>query len=154
MPQMGQLAGQLTAGANQSLQDARTEKLLGQVKVDQNSPNPKLERAARAFESILLDKWLEDAQHAFASVPGDDPNKNDDDNAGADQYRSLALQALADKITSSGGIGIASMIMRKMQPKTPGSNTERADSKGVTTHGTEEGLPPRNRIKVSTGKDR
>lgn len=155
MPQSSALAGQLTpANANQSLQDARTEKLLGQVKASKNSADPKLERAAKAFESILLDKWLEDAQHAFASVPGDDPEKTDQGNVGADQYRSLAMQALADKITSSGGIGIAAMIMRKMASKPAGIQTEPHDSKSVTTPVTNGELPPRNPIKVSPGKDR
>jgi Rod binding domain-containing protein len=155
VPQAGQLTGQLApANANQSLQDARTEKLLGQVKASKNSADPKLERAAKAFESILLDKWLEDAQHAFASVPGDDPEKTDQGNVGADQYRSLAMQALSDKITSAGGIGIARMIMHKMESKPAGTKVEPADSTIVSPQGTDGGLPPRNRIKVSPGKDR
>jgi len=142
------------ANATQNLTDARMEKVLGEVKASKNSSNPKLERAAKAFESILLDKWLEDAQHAFASVPGDDPDKNDAGNVGADQYRSLAMQALAEKITDSGGIGIASMIVRQMAHKPAGTTVESTDSKAVSPLGTDEGLPPRNRIKVSTGKDR
>jgi len=151
MPQVGQLA---SANATESLLDARSEKLLGQVKASRNSPNPKLERAAKAFESILLDKWLEDAQHSFATVPGQDPDKNDDGNAGADQYRSLAMQALSEKLTASGGIGIATMIMHKLEskPQTPIGLT--TDSKDVSGQSTNEVLLPRNRIKVSSGKDR
>lgn len=151
MPQTGNLTN---VNAGQSLQDARAERLLGQVKVDKNSSNPKLERAAKAFESILLDKWLEDAQHAFATVPGDDPEKTDQGNVGADQYRSLAMQALSEKITASGGIGIAKMIMHKMENRPAPVNPEPADSKAVSPLGTKGGLPPRNGIKVSTGKDR
>jgi len=155
MPQIGQTMGPLnSANAGQSLQDARSEKILGQFKVDKNSSHPKLERAAHAFESILLDKWLEDAQHAFAAVPGEDPDKNDEGNVGADQYRSLALQAVAEKISESGGIGIASMIVRHLENRNPGTEAEPSDSKAVSTQGTEGGLPPRNRIKVSIGKDR
>jgi len=151
VPQTGNLTN---VNAGQSLQDARAEKLLGQVKVDKNSSNPKLERAAKAFESILLDKWLEDAQHAFATVPGDDPEKTDQGNVGADQYRSLAMQALSEKITASGGIGIAKMILHKMESRPASVSSQPTDSKDLNPLGTTGGLPPRNGIKVSTGKDR
>jgi Rod binding domain-containing protein len=72
----------------------------------------KIEKAARDFESILVGKWLEDAEKSFATVPGDDPDEKQD--SGHDQYQSLAIQSLASGLTKSGGLGIAAMIVKRL----------------------------------------
>lgn len=96
---LGQVKGEVTA------QDLRAR--------TSNADSKKIEKSARDFESILVGQWLEDAQKAFASVPGKDPNDTED--AGHDQFRSLAMQSLAGAISNKGGFGIASMIMRRLK---------------------------------------
>jgi Rod binding domain-containing protein len=72
----------------------------------------KAEKAARDFESVLLGQWLEQAEKSFATVPGGDPNQETD--PGHDQLQSIALQSLASNLTKSGGLGIASMIVKHL----------------------------------------
>jgi Rod binding domain-containing protein len=110
VPQVGQI---ISANAAESLAQARSEQVLRQAKEHAASGDTKLENAARSFEAILLNKWLQDAEKSFATVPGEDPDKEHAD-PGTDQFRSLAFQAVAESITASGGIGIASMIVKQM----------------------------------------
>jgi len=72
----------------------------------------KIEKAARDFEGVLLGQWLEQAEKSFATVPGGDPDQQTD--PGHDQLQSIALQSLAGKLTRSGGLGIASMIVKNL----------------------------------------
>ncbi len=131
MPQVGQI---ISANAAESLAQARSEQALRQAKQHAAAGDPKIEAAAHSFESILINKWLDEAEHSFATVPGEDPNKEESGDPGADQFRSLAFQAVADSITASGGIGIAAMIVKQMSR--PGIEAENqgqpADSKPVT----------------------
>jgi Rod binding domain-containing protein len=150
MPQVGQLA---SANASHSLVQAKSDQILSQAKAHASAGDPQLEKTAKAFESILLAKWLEQAQHSFATVPGEDPDKDAAD-PGADQYRSLSLQSLAESISASGGVGIAKMIVRQLSRPTVGTAAVSLDSKVVNQQGTKEGLPPRNAIKVLPEKSR
>jgi len=149
MPQVGLIS----ANANESLVQAKSEQVLSQAKAQTAAGDPQLEKTAKAFESILLAKWLEEAEHSFAAVPGEDPEKDDAD-PGADQYRSLALQSLAESITASGGVGIAKMIVRQLSRQPHGQAPQSIDSEGVNPEGTKGGLPGRNAIKVLPAKDR
>ena len=79
-----------------------------------NKEKTKIEKAGRDFESILIGQWLEQAEKSFATVPGEDPDKKDQD-AGQDQMRSIAFHALADGLARSGGFGIAAMISRHLE---------------------------------------
>ena len=150
MPQVSQL---VSANATDSLAQAKSAQLLSQAKTQAAAGDPQLEKTAKAFESILLSKWLEQAEQSFATVPGEDPNKENED-PGADQYRSMAMQSLAESITAAGGVGIANMIVRQLSHKTGVPEGESTDSKAVNPLGTKGGLPPRNAIKVLPGKDR
>ena len=112
MPQINALSG---ADASQSLLQSRSQGLAQSRGVAEKSQDKsKIEAAANQFESILLQKWLEDAEHSFAQVPGGDPEQQNASDPGADQFRSLAMQQLAEKMTASGGVGIAKMIVRQM----------------------------------------
>ncbi len=73
----------------------------------------KIDKAARDFESILIGEWLEKAEKSFASVPGVD--KDPDQDAGHDQFQSISCQFLAEALSKSGGIGIASMISKHLK---------------------------------------
>jgi Rod binding domain-containing protein len=69
----------------------------------------KNEKAARDFEALLLTPVLESLQKTFA---GDSEDKT----TGASDYRHMATQALTQAIAARGGIGIAQLILRHLQP--------------------------------------
>jgi Rod binding domain-containing protein len=71
----------------------------------------KIEKSATDFESILLGSWLQQAEQSFGSVPGGD---EEDSDSGKDQFMGIAMQALGTSMTTSGGIGIASMISKSL----------------------------------------
>ena len=123
----------LRSGAVGLRQHLRGARLLQAVAGPQDPK--KIQDAAKAFESILLEKWLEEAQHSFASMPGDDKSEEQDDDAGSDQYRDIGIQALAKQLSDSGGIGIAAMIVRQLTPKAAAQAAQTsnpADSKGFS----------------------
>jgi len=69
----------------------------------------KNEKAARDFEAMLLTPVLDSLQKSFG---GDGDSKT----PGASDYRLMATQALAQSIAARGGIGIAQLILRHLQP--------------------------------------
>jgi Rod binding domain-containing protein len=79
----------------------------------QSKDNQKIEKAAHDFESILIGQWLEEAKRSFASVPGGEPDAATD--PGHDQLQSIAMQSFAEHMSKSGGLGIASMIIKQLQ---------------------------------------
>jgi Rod binding domain-containing protein len=106
----------MTAQAAQAgAMDAQTDKLLKRAKSDAAGAAPaskedaKIAKAGRDFESILLGSWLQQAENSFGSVPGGDEEDEGDD-SGKDQFQGISMQALAGKLSASGGIGIAKMI--------------------------------------------
>lgn len=70
----------------------------------------KNERAARDFEALLLTPLLDSLQKTFAG-PSEDAQT-----PGADDYRLMATQALAQSIAARGGIGIAKLVLGHLQP--------------------------------------
>jgi Rod binding domain-containing protein len=80
--------------------------------VKPNSANDaaKNEKAARDFEAILLTPVLDSLQKTFGGDPEDAKTP------GASDYRHMATQALTQAIAERGGIGIAQMILRHLQP--------------------------------------
>ena len=79
----------------------------------QSKDNQKIDKAAHDFESILIGQWLEEAKKSFASVPGATADTQTD--PGHDQLQSIAMQSLAQHMSKSGGLGIASMIIKQLQ---------------------------------------
>jgi Rod binding domain-containing protein len=69
----------------------------------------KNEKAARDFEAMLLTPVLDALQKTFA---GDEDAKT----PGASDYRQMGTQALAQAIAARGGIGIAQLVLRHLQP--------------------------------------
>lgn len=67
-------------------------------------------KAARDFEALLLAPVLDALQQTFAGVSGDS------DMPGASDYRGMGTQALAQSIAAQGGIGIAELVLRHLQP--------------------------------------
>jgi len=71
----------------------------------------KIESAARDFESILLDQWLEQAQESLANAPGGSEEEEEEDRF---QLQGIGIQSLATAITRAGGIGIAEQVRRQL----------------------------------------
>src|ERR1700723_3608780 len=72
----------------------------------------KIDKASHDFESILVGQWLEKAEKSFATVPGADPDQDQD--SGHDQFQSIACQYMAQGLTKNGGFGIAAMISKHL----------------------------------------
>jgi len=70
----------------------------------------KNEKAARDFEALLLTPVLDSLQKTFAG------NSEDAHITGASDYRQMATAALAQAIAARGGIGIAQLILRHLEP--------------------------------------
>jgi Rod binding domain-containing protein len=75
-------------------------------------PPKKLAKAAQEFEAILLTSWLEKMNQGFVgSEESQDPAH--------DTVSSLGTQAIASALAARGGIGIAHMLLRQLQPAKP-----------------------------------
>lgn len=83
-----------------------------------SADSQKLVKSAREFEAILLQGWLEKMNQSFLGL-----EKSQD--AAHDTISSLGTQAIAKAWAARGGIGIASMIVKQLQPK------ETADGSGA-----------------------
>ena len=112
---------------------SKADQLLGNS-VRAKPVESKLQKSAQQFEAILIAKWLEEAEASFAKLPGEENDPDAD--PGQDQFRSLAQQFLAESISSAGGLGIASMIVRHLQP----SDQQGIENKHV--NGAREPRPP------------
>jgi len=110
--------------AGQGFPASKADQLLGSLSRAKPVAS-KLESAARQFESILIAKWLEEAEDSFAKLPGEENDPDAD--PGQDQFRSMAQQFLSDSISAAGGLGIAAMIVRHLQ-----QSSQQADNKEVT----------------------
>ncbi|MGH9500015.1 MAG: hypothetical protein ACRD3L_12820 [Terriglobales bacterium] len=103
-----------SAAASQDLSQAKSAQALRLLKQQSQNTDPgKIDKAAKDFESILLGEWLEKAEKSFATVPGADQSENAD--PGHDQYQSIGCQFLSGALTKAGGIGIASMISKRLK---------------------------------------
>jgi Rod binding domain-containing protein len=69
----------------------------------------KNEKAARDFEAMLIGPVLDALQKTFG---GDADSKT----PGASDYRQMGTQALSQAIAARGGLGIAQIVLRHLQP--------------------------------------
>jgi peptidoglycan hydrolase FlgJ len=93
---------------------AREAALVGKMRANGTSPaDGKVAKAAQEFEAILLNQWLQQAQEAFAGVPGG--SDDEDSDPGHSQLQEIGMQSLATAITKSGGIGIAALLIRQLE---------------------------------------
>ena len=70
----------------------------------------KLRKAAQDFEAILISELWEHFQPSFSSLSGDAPL------AGSDTLNSLAIQAMSAGLAQRGGMGIARVLVRQLEP--------------------------------------
>lgn len=71
----------------------------------------KLRQAAQEFEGILIGQLMSDFKLGSSSLGGDTPM------AGSDTMNSLAIQSLSSALARRGGLGIAQMLVRKLEPR-------------------------------------
>ena len=97
---------------------ARLVKRIPAAPSDSASPNPeklKLRRATEEFEAILLSSWWEQMQKSFPAA------SESEQEPGFDTLRELSYRALAVALASRGGIGVASLMLRQLEPALPNS---------------------------------
>ena len=103
------MTGVTALAAQSNLQQSKQTQLMQELQAAKGTTNDaKIEKGAKDFEAMLLGTWLQQAEQSFATVPGADDD--DDDAAGRDQMMNFGVQALAQCLAQSGGIGIAKMI--------------------------------------------
>ena len=82
---------------SQDLSSARSSEAVQTLRAAQAQDPKKIDKAARNFESLLVGHWLEQAEKSFATVPGTDPDQQDD--SSRDQFMSIACQSLAQGLS-------------------------------------------------------
>lgn len=114
-------AGSLAASAQTSLMQSRQDHLLQQMQSADGKPeDAKIEKGAKEFEAMLLSTWLQQAEQSMATVPG---AEDEEDTTGRDQMMGLGVQALSTAMVASGGIGIASMVMKALHARAEKAET-------------------------------
>jgi Rod binding domain-containing protein len=71
----------------------------------------KLQQAARDFESILIADLLKSAPRSGSLDGGETQG------AGLEGYDDLRTEAMASALAAQGGIGIARMLLKQLQPE-------------------------------------
>jgi Rod binding domain-containing protein len=85
----------------------------------------KSEKAGRDFEALLLTPVLESLQKTFSGPEADAAS------VGADDYRHMSTQALAQAIAERGGIGIAKLLRQHLAAEVePGASASTKVSDG------------------------
>jgi Rod binding domain-containing protein len=111
---MGDMRISTPLAANPSLNQAQGGQAIRSLRSAQEpgADSAKIDKASRDFESILVGEWLNQAEKSFATVPGTDPDQQND--SGHDQFQSIACQSLAQGLSKAGGFGIAAMIRKQL----------------------------------------
>lgn len=74
-----------------------------------------LRQAAQEFESFLLQQLLKQARASARLLGGD----TQPEMPGRDIFESWQDESYAQAIASAGGLGLADMLVRQLQPQTP-----------------------------------
>ena len=121
-----------------SISDVRATDAADRVKSSSHATKEKIEKSAKEFEAVLLAHWLDQAEQTFATVPGSDPEQNDD--PGRDQFHSLAIQAIGTALSGSrGGLGIAKMVASHLESTQKSSEDTAVSPKNKGTYGGADG---------------
>ena len=100
---------------------------LGKAAEDQSIRHMKLRKAARDFEALFVYQLLKTMRASFAS------NEKAEAGFGKDMFVSIADQALSDKMSESGALGIGQLLLASFEgrngphEKEAGSNGDDAD---------------------------
>ncbi len=118
------------SATNSNLAQARTDLAIKGLRNSSVQDTPtKIDKAAHEFESLLVGQWLEKAEKSFATVPGSDPDQDQD--ASHDQFQSIACEFLSKSLTQGGNFGIARMISKHLT-ETAARQAQAADNPEVT----------------------
>ena len=82
----------------------------GGSQTPETAEHRKLRKAAEDFETILISELWEKFQSGISSLSGESQP------AGSDTLNSLATQSLSSALAHRGGLGIAQMIVRQLEP--------------------------------------
>jgi Rod binding domain-containing protein len=99
--------------ADRDWQFAAGERNLHDLKGSSAKNDKRVADSAKAFESLLIGKWLEAAEDSLATVPGGTEDEQNDNPL--KQFSSLAIQSLAEGISGSGGFGISRILMKGLE---------------------------------------
>jgi Rod binding domain-containing protein len=102
--------------ADRSWQSATDDRSLNDLKHPSGKDGKRIADSARAFESLLLGKWLEAAEESLGTVPGG--TEEDQESNPIKQFSALAVQSLAQGITGAGGIGISNLLIKGLESRT------------------------------------
>lgn len=116
--------------ATQDLNPGRSAPAVRLLQATKTGDSAKIDKAAKDFESILLDEWLEKAEKSFASVPGGAADENND--PGHDQFQSIGCQFLAEGLSKAGGIGIAAIISKHLKAVEASRNRDKMDDSALS----------------------
>jgi Rod binding domain-containing protein len=77
----------------------------------ENSPaGRKLLKATREFEADLITSWWQEAEKGIKDLGSGDLG------SGLDGLKNVAMNSLAENMVKAGGLGIARMIFRNLEP--------------------------------------
>jgi len=71
--------------------------------------DPRIVKAAREFEALLVGSLLRSLEATFSASPGQPVE------AGGDDYQYMATQALASALSERGGLGLARLVIHQME---------------------------------------
>jgi Rod binding domain-containing protein len=94
----------------------------GRSQAEETPAHRKLRKAAQDFEAILISELWEHFQSSLSSFSGETPP------AGSDTLNSLAIQAMSMALAHRGGLGIAQMLVRQLEPSL---NRGQTDQTGI-----------------------
>jgi Rod binding domain-containing protein len=75
---------------------------------EKSSDLHKVVDAARQFEAVLLESFLQPLEQSFSTLPGGE------DGLSASGYRDMGTEAVATAIAQAGGLGLAGMVVRNL----------------------------------------
>jgi len=105
--------GLISTNGLHDLQRTHDEQAIRDLQSSSSGHPKKIAQSARAFESLLIGKWLEAAEESLATVPGGDPDEQEQ--GALHQFSALGMQSLAESISAAGGLGIAKMLTQHLE---------------------------------------
>jgi Rod binding domain-containing protein len=83
----------------------------------------KLRKAAQDFEGLLISELWDQSNPDFSSLRGETQT------AGSDTLKSLAIQTMSVALAQRGGLGIAQMLVRQLEPSLNRGQPDQAGGK-------------------------
>ena len=94
------------------------------AKSEEETPtHKKLRRAAQEFEGLLIEELWKEAGSDFSTLTGERPS------AEAETMNSLAIQTMSVALAQKGGLGIAQMLVRQLEPSLDRNEKNRGGGK-------------------------